>query len=261
MRNKDWIYALVLIILAIFLPRIMLFYVVCGILDFRRSNTFDAVNWKRYFFGNGLFTWILSPFNLLMDLFCIKNKKIYELEELPEECQTELTQLINTAKSKPQLIEELGKTMQEKNRGMTFFKWYGKNVDNSIIIPEFHQQFKYIKTIGISIFNKNQRTSVHYGPLRVTLRVLYNLTPIDSNEVYIQVAGNIHKWRDNPLFIFDDTLVHQSVNHSDQMRYVLFLDIARPSKHFKLMHKILAVIGVCIISINRVFYKNWDMIK
>jgi len=32
MRSKDYLYILVLAIIAIFIPRIMLFYVVCGII-------------------------------------------------------------------------------------------------------------------------------------------------------------------------------------------------------------------------------------
>lgn len=261
MRIKDWGYLIVLVILGMIIPRIMLFYIVCGIIDFKRSNKFDLANWKRYFLGNGLLTWILSPFNLFMDLLCHKNKGIYRLEELPQECQNELIKLIDIAKNKPELIDELSKTMDQKRRGMIFFKWYGKNIDNSITVAEFHQPFKYIETIGISIFNKHQETSVHYGPLRVTMRVLYNLAPIDSDSVYIRAANQVHKWKDNPLFIFDDTLVHQSVNHSDEVRYVLFVDIARPSNHLKLMNKILKIVRLCSISINRVFYKNWDMIK
>lgn len=261
MRTKDWIYILVLVILALFIPRIMLFYLICGLLDFHRSKTFDLANWKRYFLGNGLLTWVLSPFNLLMDLFCERNKGIYKLEELPEECQAELTQLIDIAKNKPEIITELGQRMEEKRRGMIFFKWYGKNLDNSLTIPEFHQEFKYINTIGVSIFNKNQETSIHYGPLRVTMRVLYNLIPTHNDNVYIRVADQVHKWHDNPLFVFDDTLVHQSVNRSDNLRYVMFIDIYRPTKFLGFMQKVLLVIRTGMISFNRIFYKNWDMIK
>ena len=36
--------------------------------------------------------------------------------------------------------------------------------------------------------------------------------------------GNI-----NPLFIFDDTLIHQSFNEEDDLRYCAFIDIIRPS--------------------------------
>jgi beta-hydroxylase len=165
------------------------------------------------------------------------------------------------ADNKPEIITELGRRMVEKKRGMIFFKWYGKNISNSLTIPEFHQQFKYIKTIGVSIFNKKQSTSIHYGPLRITLRVLYNLVPLENDGVYIKAANQKHLWHDNPLFIFDDTLVHQSVNESDCLRYCMFVDILRPSRHLSLLGKFLTVVKTLIISFNRIFYKNWDMIK
>ena len=261
MRSKDYLYILVLAIIAIFIPRIILFYVVCGIIDFHRSKNFDITNWRRYFLGNGLLTWILSPFNLLMDLLCDKNPGVYTLEDLPYECQSEIKQLMVLADNKPEIITELRNMMEQKCRGMLFFKWYGKNIDTSLSIPEFHQEFKYINTIGVSVFNKKQETSIHYGPLRITLRVLYNLVPTKNDEIYIKAADKTHLWHDNPLFIFDDTLVHQSVNRSDNLRYVMFVDILRPSNHLGLLKHLVNGVRFVMISYNRVFYKNWDMLK
>ena len=152
--------------------------------------------------------------------------------------------------------------METTKRGMIFFKWYGRNIDNaSFDIPEFHERFRYLKTVGVSIFNKKQKTSIHFGPLRVTMRVLYNLVPLHNDGVYIKAGNQTHLWHDNPLFIFDDTLVHQSVNGSDELRYCMFVDILRPTRFVGLLDTILAGLKTLIISFNRVFYKNWDMIK
>ena len=81
----------------------------------------------------------------------------------------------------------------------------------------------------MSIFNKKQSTGKHFGPLRVTLRVLYNVNDITDPNVYIRVGNHTHQWRNGKLFIFDDTLQHQSCNESDGVRYCLFVDILRPS--------------------------------
>lgn len=262
MRRKDWFKIAGLVVIALIIPRIMLFYLVCGLLDFKRSNTFDRTNWMRYFLGNGMLTWIFSPFNLLMDLLSFKNKGIYKLEDLPEECQEEIKDLIETAKNRPEIITELSKMMDEKRRGMLFFKWYGKNVDTSLSIPEFHKEYKYINTIGVSIFNRNQSTSTHYGPLRITIRVLYNLiTNTENKNIYIDAAGERHYWHDNPLFIFDDTLVHKSVNQADDLRYCMFIDILRPSSHLDILRKCVTGVRYIMSSYNRIFYKNWDMLK
>ncbi len=262
MRIKDWIKILVLVGIAFLIPRTMLFFLICGLLDFRRSKRYQLVDVKRYFLGNGILTWVLSPFNLLMDLISQRNKRIYKFGNLSYSCQNEINKVIATAKNKPEIITALGNLMEEKKRGMIFFKWYGKNITNKALnIPEFHEQFRYIKTIGVSVFNKNQSTSIHYGPLRVTLRVLFNLNASFNNNIYIEAANQRHYWHDNPLFIFDDTLVHQSVNRSDQLRYCMFIDILRPSDYIPLLNSILSCLRVLIISFNRIFYKNWDMIK
>ena len=108
--------------------------------------------------------------------------------------------------------------MQGQKRGMIFFKWYGKNIENTLEIPEFHAAFKYIRTIGVSVFNKKQSTGKHYGPLRVTLRVLYNINDMPDKSAFIKVGNHINYWQDNKLFIFDDTLQHQSCNNSDGVR-------------------------------------------
>ena len=120
------------------------------------------------------------------------------------------------------------------------------------------KKFQYIKTIGVSVFNKKVTTSKHFGPLRATLRVLYSINDIQSKESYIDVGGVKNHWRENKLFIFDDTLMHQSVNQTDELRYCLFIDILRPSRCSWFMNMIVRVMGVSLGKINRFFYKNWS---
>ncbi|NOR79670.1 MAG: hypothetical protein GQ529_02370, partial [Methyloprofundus sp.] len=49
---------------AVFLPEVMLFYVLCGVYDVSRNSHIDGRMLYRYFFGNGVPTWALSPFNI-----------------------------------------------------------------------------------------------------------------------------------------------------------------------------------------------------
>ena len=165
-----------------------------------------------------------------MDLLSLPywNKGIYKLTDLPRATRTRSRRMIDAA-HRSDLVGKLDAKMDEQKRGMIFFKWYGKNVQTSLDVPEFHREYKYIRTIGVSIFNKKQSTGKHFGPLRITLRVLYNINQIDSDKVYIKVGKHINYWRDNKLFIFDDTLQHQSCNQSDAVRYCMFVDILRPS--------------------------------
>ena len=159
------------------------------------------------------------------------------------------------------LVEKLEAKLEGKKRGMIFFKWYGKNIETSVDVPEFHRKFKYIRTIGVSIFNTRQSTGKHFGPLRVTLRVLYNINDINSPDVYVKVGNQTNRWRDQKLFIFDDTLQHQSCNQSEEVRYCMFVDILRPSLCPWLMSGILSALRMVISRFNALFYKNWAFIK
>jgi beta-hydroxylase len=197
-----------------------------------------------------------------MDLFSLPywNKGIYELGDLPKGYQTEIQALIDACHNRD-IVAALESKMGEKKRGMFFFQWYGKLIRTTIDIPEFQTRYKYIRTIGVSIFNRKQSTAKHYGPLRVTYRMLYNINTIDDPNVYVQVGDHVNRWRDSKLFIFDDTLQHESHNESDAVRYCLFVDILRPSLVPWLFSSIATAIRLMAAPIRRVFYKHWTLIK
>ncbi len=259
-KSLKRIVALTLAIL--FLPKVLLFFVLCGLLDVARNTQRNLGTLDRYFAGNGCFTWLLSPFNLLLDLLALpyRNKGIYQLGDLPKGYQDEIQALVETAHRR-NLVGELEEKMAGKARGMIFFKWYGKNLPSSVSVPEYHEPFRYIRTIGVSVFNKKQSTGKHFGPLRVTLRVLYNINAVDDPNVYIKVGNCKSLWRDNKLFIFDDTLQHQSCNQSEAVRYCLFVDILRPSLCPFLFSGVLVGIRWLTIPFRAVFYKHWTFLK
>jgi len=243
-------------------PKVLAIYVGCGLLDVLRNQHRDLSTLDRYFAGNGFFTWLLSPFNLLMDVLCLPfvNKRVYRLTDLPQAYQDEITAVIDAA-HKRNIVEELEARLGENRRGMMFFKWYGKNIQNSVDIPEFHQPYRYIRTIGVSIFNRRESTGKHFGPLRVTYRVLYNINTIDDPNVYIQVGNVTHYWREDKLFIFDDTLQHQSCNDSDGIRYCMFIDILRPSLVPRVTGAILACMMFVLVRVNFLFFRHWTFLK
>lgn len=246
-----------------FFPKTLAVYFVFGLIDFLRNRQRTPDMFIRYFAGNGVQAWFLSPFNLLMDLLTLPywNKKIYELSDLPQDYQDEINQMIAAA-NKSDLVGKLQAQMGDKRKGMIFFKWYGKNVETSVDVPEFHRDYKYLRTIGVSIFNKKQVACKHYGTFRVTLRVLYNINPIDSDLVYIKVGNHVHYWRDDKLFIFDDTLQHASCNGSDGVRYCMFVDILRPSACPRLMSGILDCVRTAVGGkFSPAFAKSWVMLS
>ena len=100
----------------------------------------------------------------------------------------EVERLIDISK-RENLVGQLQERAKELDRTMIFFKWYGENVDTFLKTPAFHQRWKYIQTIGVSIFNKKVSTSKHFGPMRVTLRVLYNLNDMEY------IADSVNEWK------------------------------------------------------------------
>lgn len=256
------ILGLVLVPAAWYVPIPTAILVICGVIDVMRHRRITLRLVERYFTGNGIFTWLLSPINLCADLLSHRNPGVHRLADLPaahraeiEACTRALTD--NAARVKAHVAQSLA----ENRRGMFSFRWYDVPQSATLSIPAFEGDFRYIKTIALSVFNTRERTSWHFGPLRLTLRVLFNLDPVDSRDVYIQVDDRTHHWIDDPLFIFDDTFMHRSVNDVEQVRYCLFMDIVRPTRLPGLFDAAVHLVSFFSRSFQRMFYKNWSFLR
>ena len=246
---------------AYFFPKIALFYAICGAYDVGRNQGLNFSTLRRYFIGNGFLTWVLSPFNALLDLLSLPyiNKGVYRMEDLPPAYQDEVKRLMQIAKEED-LVARLEERAKEFPRTMIFFRWYGVNVQTFLDVPALHQPWKYIQTIGVSIFNKKVSTSKHFGYMRASLRILYNLNDMNDHSAYIEVGDKISYWRENKLFIFDDTLLHSSVNETNQARYCLFVDMVRPTPFPGVMRAFMSSIRLLTQSFKFVYYQNWKVI-
>lgn len=242
-----------------FVPLLTIFFIATGFLDIMRNEKKDRALFDRYFFGNGIFCWILSPINLFFDLLCDRNRKIYSLEDLPEGCRKEIDSVIAAcAAHKAEIIENVDRSFVSGRRGMYVYRWFGKKYNTEI--QEFNRPFKHLQTIAISVFEDNEASSFHFGPLRLTLRVLYNLTPAEDGEIFIECGHVRHHWRNDPLFIFDDTLMHRSVNLSDKRRYCVFMDIMRPSPLPLALSIFMSMFSTIARPLRSVFYRRWEIL-
>lgn len=241
-----------------FIPIVTIVFLACGLIDVLRNDRKDQRLFTLYFLGNGMFTWLLSPFNLLVDLLCYRNPGVWKLEQLPPDCRAEVEEVLGVFKERRnEIIADIDAAFGSGRRGMYVYQWYGKHkIDN---VAEFNKDFRYVKTIAVSVFSGRESTSWHFGPLRLSLRVLYNLIPVNA-EIFVQCGNVKNYWHDNPLFIFDDTLLHRSVNEYDGRRYCVFMDIVRPSPVPGLISALLSLVSLSVERINSVFYKNWKMI-
>ncbi len=245
-----------------FVPKLFAFYALFGVYDVLRNKKFNRSLLSQYFLGNGVFTWLMSPFNSLLDILCLPywNKGVYKLEDLPAPYREELKRVLDAAVSN-NLADKLEEKTRGQNRSMFFFKWYGANVENDLKIPAFHEDYKYIQTIGVSVFNKRETTNEHFGFMRASLRVLYNINEFDDQSAFIEVGPTVSYWKDDKLFIFDDTLLHLSANNSDKPRYCMFIDILRPSYVPMLLGAIVRMTGALSRPFNAVFYQKWKLTK
>jgi aspartyl/asparaginyl beta-hydroxylase (cupin superfamily) len=247
---------------AYFFPKVALFYALCGAYDVSRNRPVNAETLRRYFIGNGFGTWLLSPLNTLLDLLSLPyvNKGVYRLTDLPSAHQDEIKRLIQAANS-ADLVCQLEERSKENQRTMIFFRWYGVNVNTTLNIAAFHQRWKYIQTIGVSVFNRRVTTSKHFGYLRASLRVLYNLNDMKDNSAYIVVGDVTSFWHESKLFIFDDTLLHLSANETEQPRYCLFVDVLRPTPFPAVMYGVVAFTRYLTQSVKFIYYRNWKIIE
>ncbi|MEP6946512.1 MAG: aspartyl/asparaginyl beta-hydroxylase domain-containing protein [Acidobacteriota bacterium] len=252
----------VFIALAYFFPIAAIALLLCGIWDVSRNRNLDAGILRQYFLRNGVVTWLASPLNILLDILALPylNKGVYDIGDLPQAYQEDIRGLIKTADDSG-LSERVERYMAAAPRVMMFFKWYGRNVDSPIAMDEFHEKYKFVRTIGVSGFRERENTSRHFGPFRPSLRVLYCLNSNVGEDSYIKVGPVENRWRDKRLFIFDDTLLHQSFNETAGPRYVLFVDILRPSYVPFVFDFVVSVIRLVFRGMNGVFYKNWKLVK
>ena len=262
-RARRFAIALMALVPALyFAPYVTMFFLACGALDISRHFRITPEMAEKYFLGNGIATWLLSPINLFADMLSARNLGTYRLEDLPAGHRADIEACVKAFVDNGDLIKaRVSEVLGDKKRGMLTFKWFAKQQDITVRIPAFEQEYRYIKTIAVSVFNVRERTSWHFGPLRLTFRVLYNLDAIDSNDVFIDVDDKTHLWKKQPLFVFDDTLFHRSVNDIDQARYCLFMDIVRPNHLQPLFNVAIAGAALIATSFKTIFYKNWSFIR
>jgi aspartyl/asparaginyl beta-hydroxylase (cupin superfamily) len=234
----------------------------CGVLDVSRHRNITYQLIEEYFTGKGLLTWLLSPINLLADLLSRKPRGAVPFEQLPAQCRQEIETCVAAfVGNRIAITEAIRPHMESDRRAMLAFRWFDAPMTPPIRVPAFEQDFRYVKTIAVSTFRGREQTSWHFGPQRLTYRVLRNLDPIDSPDVYIAVDDRVHRWSAEPLLIFDDTMFHKSVNDVDTLRYCLFVDIIRPNRFHGAFEVAVRAMSLLAGSFRAMFYKNWSFVR
>lgn len=242
-----------------FIPWLLLFYMACGLADILRNEKRDWYLWQRYFSGNGFTTWLVSPLNLFIDLICYRNPKIYSLSDFSDEARRELDTVLKTFDTnRDAIMDRINRDLGDAKRGMFLFRWFGHQHNESI--EALNAPFRHVRTIAVSVFDGQERTNFHFGPMRMTVRVLYNLTPVPDRDVFIETGHTRHYWADDPLFIFDDTLMHRSINDDDGRRFCVFLDVMRPSPFPGLLRAMMTPVSLVAGAFKSIYYRRWKML-
>ncbi len=107
-----------------FIPKITLVFIVIGFIDVSRNRPLSWKLLEQYFFVNGVLTWLIAPFNLIIDVISLpfRNHGIYTLDDLPPDYRAEIEDVIKTLKNNPKLMDDLGEIAKNEDRTMVFFK-------------------------------------------------------------------------------------------------------------------------------------------
>lgn len=183
------------------------------------------------------------------------NPKLRKLEESHEAIRKECEQLIKNA-NKITNVEDLAGKYTEGGIHSIEWKSYllkaGKFVkENCHHCPETYRVLSEIPGIHLAFFSilfPKQYIAPHFGYYKGFLRyhlgviipkqnktekqcwLRVNDNPEDniSRDIETIVKGKKYFWEEGEGVIFDDTLLHDAMNSSDQVRVILWIDIQRP---------------------------------
>lgn len=198
--RKVGIAVVILAVALYFIPIITALFILCGLIDVMRNDRKNGQLFSLYFAGNGMFTWLLAPFNLFIDLLSYKNRGVWKLEQFPDDYRREVEEVLGVFKAKQsEIIADIDANFESGRRGMYVYQWYGKqHIDN---VPEFTREFKYIRTIAVSVFSGRELNLV---PLRAAAA--------DASRALQSAAGkdrqDFHRMRRRQAALVREPAVH-----------------------------------------------------
>jgi aspartyl/asparaginyl beta-hydroxylase (cupin superfamily) len=77
-----------------------------------------------------------------------------------------------------------------------------------------------------SLLAPNTRIPPHVGVNNA--RLVCHLPLIVPDGCWFRVGAETHFWRKGEAFVFDDTIEHEAMNPSEELRVVLIFDVWRP---------------------------------
>lgn len=92
-------------------------------------------------------------------------------------------------------------------------------------VPDLFQAF-------FSILDPGKSIPAHEGPYQGYIRYHLGLKVPRKNPPQIRVKDQYYTWKEKQSVLFDDSWEHEVINHSEEERIVLIVDVFRPLPNF-----------------------------
>lgn len=161
-----------------------------------------------------------------------------EIEAEWELIRAELDKLLERKDELPgfhEISDEVRSISDDRNWKSFLFCAYGMESDEAKrVCPQtwrILQKIPGMKAAMFSIFEPGKHLKPHRGPYNGVLRLHVGLkVPPYPDKIAIRVLDKVCHWEEGRALIFDDAYEHEAWNHSDEVRVVLFVDFARPTR-------------------------------
>jgi beta-hydroxylase len=115
-----------------------------------------------------------------------------------------------------------------------YLKWYDDVLPSAAeLCPRTVELVKAIPSVNAALFAllpPRSKLGAHRDPFAGSIRYHLGLITPNSDDCRIYIDGEPYAWRDGQDVLFDETFIHSVRNDTDDVRVILFCDVARPMR-------------------------------
>lgn len=189
----------------------------------------------------------MAPYNALIYLFSgVANKPILDVNDFPELATLRANwEMIRDEVRK--LFEEGHIRPSDKHNDLafnTFFKrgwkrfylkWYDEPMQSAKeYCPKTVELVQSIPSVNAALFAllpAGSKLGEHRDPFAGSVRYHLGLITPNSDKCRIYIDGTPYAWHDGEDILFDETYIHSAANDTEDVRIILFCDVARPIRN------------------------------
>ena len=109
------------------------------------------------------------------------------------------------------------------------FGYYNKdNCDKCPVTYNTLKDYDNIVSALFSVMEPGTHIKPHRGVFNGVVRYHLGIIIPKSDKVFINIDNQKRFWKENKSFVFDDTLLHEAINNSQEKRVIMIIDFLRP---------------------------------